>query len=295
MTRWYAWHDSIICVPWLNHMCAMTQSYVCHDSIICVPWLICTCVMTSSLISVTQLIHMYDMLRVYWVLEKKGELEGMKPWYVWHDSLTRVTWLTHTCVMTHSQVCHDLLICHIQTCDMPRVYRRFERRAELEGARHLLGSSDWGHVLFLGLCRPDYWGVLQWVAVCCSALQCVVVCCDCSVVQCGAVWCGVVHQVSFHFNTLKYIVLQCVAVCVAVRCSVLQCCAVWRSVVRCVVSGLLGVLQCVLQYVAVCCSVVQYGAAWCDVLYQVCLVCCSVCCSALQCVAVLCSIVWSFE
>ena len=273
MTQSYVCHDSIICVPWLNHMCAMTHSYVCDDSFIRVTWLICTCVMTNSLNCVTQLIHMYDMLRVYFVLEKKGELEGMKPWYVWHDSLTLVTWLTHTCVMTCWYATFKLLTCLEYTgyskedwdvwlnctCDMPRVYQLFERKAEFEGVRHLLGSSDWGHVLFLGLCRPDYWGVLQWVAVCCSALQCVVVCCDCSVVQCGAMWCGVVHQVSFHFNTLKYIVLQCVAVCGAVRCSVLQYGAVWCSVVRCVVSGLLGVLQCVLQYVAVCCSVVQYS------------------------------------
>ena len=55
--------------------------------------------------------------------------------------------------------------------------------------------------------------MVQYVAVCCSVLQCVAVCC--SVLQCVAVCCSV---------------LQCVAVC----CSVLQCVAMCCSVLRCV-------------------------------------------------------------
>jgi len=42
----YMWHDSLICVTWLTHMCDMTHSYVWHDSLICVTWLTHMCDMT---------------------------------------------------------------------------------------------------------------------------------------------------------------------------------------------------------------------------------------------------------
>jgi len=61
--------------------------------------------------------------------------------------------------------------------------------------------------------------VLQCVAVCCSALQCVAV--RCSVLQCIAVCCSALQCVAVRCS-----VLQCVAVC----CSVLQCVAVWLLV-----------------------------------------------------------------
>jgi len=58
MTPSYVWHDSFICVTWLNitrssyvwHlcMCDMTHSYVWHDSFICVTWLIHICDITDS-------------------------------------------------------------------------------------------------------------------------------------------------------------------------------------------------------------------------------------------------------
>jgi len=32
MTHSYVWHDSLICVPWLIHMCDMTLAYVRHNS-----------------------------------------------------------------------------------------------------------------------------------------------------------------------------------------------------------------------------------------------------------------------
>ena len=99
-----------ICVPWLIHMCAMTQSYayrdslvyvrhdssiyVWHDLFIYVMWLIHTCAMTSHP-CVTWRIHMCDMAHPY----------------VWDDSLICVTWLIHTCGTTHSYACHDSSIC----------------------------------------------------------------------------------------------------------------------------------------------------------------------------------------
>jgi len=76
---------------------------------------------------------------------------------------------------------------------------------------------------------------MQYVAVCCSVLQCVAVCC--SVLQCVAVMPYVqthtlAHLVETH---ARYSMLQCVAAC----CDVLRCVAMCCSVLQCV---------------AVCCS-----------------------------------------
>ena len=51
--------------------------------------------MVDSFICVTWLIHTCDMTHSY----------------VWHDSFICVTWLIHTCDMTHSYVWHDSFIC----------------------------------------------------------------------------------------------------------------------------------------------------------------------------------------
>jgi len=94
MAHPYVWHDSLICVTWLIHMCDMTHSYVWRDSFICVTWLIHTCNVTH--------------------------------YYVWHDSFIRVTWLIHTFVMTHSYVWHDssvgLYACFIHIISMFIIY-----------------------------------------------------------------------------------------------------------------------------------------------------------------------------
>jgi len=86
--------------------------------------------------------------------------------------------------------------------------------------------------------------MLQYVAVCCSVLQCVAACCiDRDKVSVNA---GLNHQVlnaadvfcptrgtgRLHFNYFVCSVLQCVAVC----CSVLQCVAVCYSVLQCAVT-----------------------------------------------------------
>ena len=92
-------------------------------------------------------------------------------------------------------------------------------------------------------CVAMCWGVLQCVAVCCSAvccseLQCVAVCWG--VLQCDTVCCIVFPDafVVLHFHVQQIFkrqvccsVLQCVAVC----CSVLQCVAVCCSMLQCVV------------------------------------------------------------
>ena len=105
--------------------------------------------------------------------------------------------------------------------------------------------------------------VLQYVAVCCSVLQCAAVC-----LQCVAVCCSL---------------LQCAAVC-------LRCVAVYCSVLRSV--GQLARVELCHVHTSVCCSMLQYVAVYCSLL-QCAAVCCSVLqcvvamrCSALQCIAV---------
>jgi len=53
ITHLYMCHDLFICVsclyvPWLVHMCVMSQSYACYNSSICLPWLIHMFAMTHS-------------------------------------------------------------------------------------------------------------------------------------------------------------------------------------------------------------------------------------------------------
>jgi len=87
--------------------------------------------------------------------------------------------------------------------------------------------------------------------------------------------------------------LQCVAVCVAVRCSALQCVAVCCSVLRCV-AVCCSVCCSVLWCVAVCCRKYEVFrslstlSTWWHVSNRSSLLCCSVCCSVLRCVAVCC-------
>ena len=66
MTHSYAWHDSFICVTWLNHTCDMTHLYAwlthlhAWNSFICVTWLMHTCDMTHL---TTMLFHLHRCLK----------------------------------------------------------------------------------------------------------------------------------------------------------------------------------------------------------------------------------------
>ena len=115
LTHEYVCHDSLICVPWLLHMFAMTplRSYVCHDSFtfVCVPWHICIRMCLHLCHDSFLLIHMCDMT----------------PSYVRQDSFICVTWLMHTCAMTNSHACHDSFICgpwliYIRMCAMTHLH-----------------------------------------------------------------------------------------------------------------------------------------------------------------------------
>jgi len=128
---------------------------------------------------------------------------------------------------------------------------------------------------------------LQYVAVCCSVLQCVAVCC--SVLQCVAVCCSVLQRAAVYCS-----VIQCVAVCgsghvVASSCRLSKLVGFFRK--KPYKIGLFckrnpGKTRAVpgqrYSYsIAVCCSVLQCVAVCCNVLLHV-AVCCS-CYSMLQC------------
>jgi len=131
------------------------------------------------------------------------------------------------------------------------------------------GDRGWGCVWYRA--AAPVW--LRWtVAVCCSALQCIAVCC--SVLRC--IWYRAVVPVRLRWTVaVYYCVLQCVAVfcivsqCVAVNCSVLQCVAVCCSVGHRAAAPVgrrltFAVGCCVLQCIDVCCSVllcVRWGSA----------------------------------
>ena len=101
MTLVCVWHDSCICVTWLIHMCDMTHTYAWHDSFICV---------THSCTCVTRLNHTNTCLY------------DMTPVCAWNDSCTCVTWLMHMCEITLAYVWptlvyvwHDLFV-YANTC-----------------------------------------------------------------------------------------------------------------------------------------------------------------------------------
>jgi len=129
----YVWHDSFICVTWLNHICDMTHSYVTHTR----TWThsMCTCgtwepessdiflyVWHDSFICVTWLIfhvwpiHMRDMTHSYMTRTRTRTCTVCV-----HVARTQefrtificVTWFIHMCDTTHSFVWHDYShMCH---------------------------------------------------------------------------------------------------------------------------------------------------------------------------------------
>jgi len=46
----YVWHDSFICVTWLNYVCDMNYSDVQHDSFMCATWIFYVCDVTHSFV-----------------------------------------------------------------------------------------------------------------------------------------------------------------------------------------------------------------------------------------------------
>ena len=135
--------------------------------------------------------------------------------------------------------------------------------------------------------------MLQFVAVCCSVLQCVswasVPALQCVAVRCRVLLCvtGCRNMLAMHCK-LKLVSYLC--------CSLLQRVAVCRSLLQCAALSfgvsVSSISVPVLHFAAVRCSALQCVAVrWCHgYRYHFCIAlpCFAVCCSVLQCVAVCC-------
>ena len=153
----YMWRDSFTHVTWLVHMCDVTHAYMWRDSCICVTWLIHMCNMThsyvcrDSFVHVTRLIHMCDVTHSY----------------MWHDSFICVTWLIHMCDKT---VWTSHIPCMNKSCPM---YERVKVPYINESLSHLLKNGEIALRMHCNTLQHTAThhisGVLQCVAVCCSA------------------------------------------------------------------------------------------------------------------------------
>ena len=160
-THAYVRHDSFITVIWFIHMWDMTHSYVRHDSFICETWLMHMWEMTHSYVSlrhdsficVTWFIHMWDMIHSY----------------VRHDSFICETWFIHIWNMTLSYVRHDEFICETWFIHMSDMTHSYVRHDSFICETWLIHMWDMTHSSELHA-RIKY--VVQYVAVCCSVLQC---------------------------------------------------------------------------------------------------------------------------
>ena len=106
MNHLYVWHDSLICVAWLIHLCDMTQAYfqsclwatmlhassdikMCHTSL---------GINMFHIALDIKMCHTYERILHIW----------MRAWY---DSSVCVTWLIHVCVTWLIHICVTWLIC----------------------------------------------------------------------------------------------------------------------------------------------------------------------------------------
>jgi len=102
------WHDSFIRVTWTIHICDMTLS---QEWVVTFPWVMRVCVVQhatwsdmtlsyvrqDSFICVTWLFRMCKSWLLLWIVHVR----------VSYSTPRRVTWLLHTCDMTHAYVWHD--------------------------------------------------------------------------------------------------------------------------------------------------------------------------------------------
>jgi len=149
VTRSHVWRDSFICgtthpyahpfVTWLVHMCDVTDLYVWRDWFICVPWprqraTISRLLKTVDLFCKRALWkRLYSAEEVYTFKEPTNRGQGSAlahAWilyagdslvyvarridmctHVWRDLFICVTWLVHTCDVTHLYVARLIRMC----------------------------------------------------------------------------------------------------------------------------------------------------------------------------------------
>jgi len=108
----YKWHDSFLCVTWLNHVCGTVRWCVWRDSFI---YMTCLnlCVWHTSFICVTCLVHLCDVPHSHAQIPSFMCVQLMSCThifdvhhsYVWHASFVCVTWLIQMCVTGLIQMC----------------------------------------------------------------------------------------------------------------------------------------------------------------------------------------------
>jgi len=137
----FVWHDLIVRVPWLIHMCDMTHSYVCHDSFICVPWLTYKCVLHASQFSfMYESCHTYEWVHMngyYHTYEQSCQTHGPvmshthTPTFVartfvvhinFYSAQTRMSHVTHTNESCHT---YERVMSQIRASHVTHLYKDF--------------------------------------------------------------------------------------------------------------------------------------------------------------------------
>jgi len=112
MTHTYVWHDSFIHARWLTHMSDMIQLDFTHTQNKSV-WI------NKSLVNPKSTsIQSSKPCTVLQYPSRKADFIQLDftHTHVWHDSCICMTWLIHTCKMTHSYVRLDSTRLHSYTC-----------------------------------------------------------------------------------------------------------------------------------------------------------------------------------
>jgi len=143
-THWYVWHDSLICVTWLIHMCDMTHWYVWRDTLKCMTWLIHLCV-TRDRQTMGKVLTWHDIHSYLWSIHICEEFIFVKHSYLWYI-----------------HICGTFMSCQvIFFSPMWYIWEMIQ----------WYDTDEWSY--YSSYVCTHITHVSQCVAVCCSVLQCV--------------------------------------------------------------------------------------------------------------------------